>query len=206
MKLAGRLLGLSLVLIVTAGSLTPGRASKDPTQEVPEGKSEKFFARRYLTEKEALDLQSKKSDRIETEIIDVSKKLKRKTQRQLRVSLYFDTYTVHKIFKEGTDDPYRYALQLKQPGQHKFMDLMYGVNRDGTVHRIDLMVYREPQGSEVKGRRFMRQFEGRSLRTSDFRVNLDVIHIVGATISSKAVARGSRKVLAILKGKGFTTG
>jgi Na+-translocating ferredoxin:NAD+ oxidoreductase RnfG subunit len=198
-----------LLIVVTSMFLLPSALqaqNKDPTEDAPEEMSGKFFARRYLTESKALDLQKKDpSDRVEETVLAVSDTLDRRIRQNHRVSLYWDTYVVHKLYEPDAEEPYRYAIHMKQPGQHKFMDLMYGINPDGTVHRIDLMVYREPIGSDVKSRRFMRQFEGRSLATSEFRVNLDVIHIAGATISSKSVARGTRKVLAILKYKDLTT-
>lgn len=181
-----------------------GTPDGDPTEEAPENMSGKFFERRYMTKQKALDLQLAESDHVEETVIDISDELRRTIREDHRVSLFQDTYVVHRIFKENADEPYRYAIHLKQPGQHKFMDLMYGVNKDGTIHRIDLMIYREPIGMEVKGRRFMNQFKGRSLETSQFRVNLDVVHIAGATVSSKSVARGSRKVLGVLKKKGLT--
>lgn len=192
-------------LMALTSTVSPVQSQKkDPTEDAPDELSGKFFARRYMTESRALNLQSKKAGKIEEEIIQVSDETKRKIRQDVRVSLYQDTYTIHKIYKKNAEVPYRYAIHLKQPGQHKFMDLMYGVNRDGTINRIDLMVYREPHGMEVQQRRFMAQFEDRSLEDSQFRVNLDVIHIAGATISAKSVARGTRKVLALLEKKGFT--
>lgn len=164
----------------------------------------RFFAREYLSETEALRLQKgRPADRTDTVLVTLDDTGMDRLRRRQRVRVFTDTYRVHRIFGPGDTEPYRYAVPLQQPGQHEYIDLMYGVDADGTVHRIDVMVYREPYGGEVRGRRFMRQFEGESLDSSRFRVNLDVVHVVGATISSKSVARGTRKVLAILRGEGL---
>ncbi|MFB6346288.1 MAG: FMN-binding protein, partial [bacterium] len=165
----------------------------------------KFYPRGYLSETEALNLQTDTGERVVRTKIELSDTERRRIQSEQRVGLFTEKHTVYKIYEsENARKPYRYAVPLKQPGQHEYMDLMYGVNVDGSIHRIDLMIYREPHGSEIESRRFMGQFEGRTLEDSEFQVNYDVIHIAGATISSKATARGARKVLAILKIKGMT--
>jgi len=163
----------------------------------------KFYARRYLSETEALSYQHKQSDRVVRNRLELSDSDIQTIRSRYHVNVFTDSYTLYKIYKQDQSEPYRYVIPIQQSGQHEFIDLMYGVNADGTVNRIDLLVYREPYGGEVRSRRFMEQFEGRSLEDSEFRVNLDVIHISGATISSKSVARGTRKVLGMLKLKGY---
>lgn len=169
----------------------------------PEG-SDGFFARVYLSETEALRLQKRRpGDRVETGVVLLDDTAIEGLRRRQRVKVFTDTYRVYRLFGPGDTRPYRFAVPLQQPGQHRYIDLMYGIDADGTVHRIDVMVYREPYGGEVRDRRFLRQFRDRSLGSSEFRVNLDVVHVVGATISSQSVARGTRKVLAILHRRGL---
>lgn len=171
---------------------------------VPEKYEGQFFARVYLSETEAVRLQKRRpGDRVDTTTVTLSDTALNRIRRRQRVRMFTDTYRVYRLSHPGDSRPYRFAVFLQQPGQHEHIDLMYGIDADGTVHRIDLLVYREPYGGEVRSRRFMRQFEGESLETSQFRVNLDVVHVVGATISSQSVARGTRKVLAILRLKGL---
>lgn len=166
-------------------------------------KESKFRPRRYMTESEAVDYQTQEGDRIEETTITLTDTEIKKLRKRQRVNVFTRDYTLYKIVREDESEPYRYAMPIQQSGQHEYMDLMYGINADGTINRIDLMVYREPYGGEVRSRRFMRQFKGRSLRDSEFRVNIDVIHIAGATISAKAVSAGTRKVLEILRLKGY---
>ncbi len=164
----------------------------------------RFFAREYLSETEAVDLQKRRpDDRARRSVITLTDTEVERIRRRQRVKMFTDTYRVYRLYGSQDTRPYRYAVFLQQPGQHEYIDLMYGVDADGAVHRIDVLVYREPYGGEVRERRFMRQFEGETLDSSQFRVNLDVIHVVGATISSKSVARGTRKVLALLRTRGL---
>lgn len=202
-----RLLSLCLTASVclTLGFVSDVHARSNPRlEEKPEHLETKFYERTYLSETEALNLQSDTDDRIKKTTISLNSKQINRLQTEQRVGVFSKEYTVYEIFESGDTRPSRYAVPLQQPGQHEYMDLMYGINADGTIHRIDLMIYREPHGSEIESRRFMAQFEGRSLESSEFQVNYDVIHIAGATISSKATARGARKVLAILEMKGLT--
>jgi Na+-translocating ferredoxin:NAD+ oxidoreductase RnfG subunit len=198
------LLALPIVMVGTAS--VSAAKSDTPLKEKPDDLEEtKFYERTYLPETKALDLQTESGDRVVETTVELTDDQIDRLQSEHRVGVFSKKYTVYKIYSsKKSDDPYRYAVPLKQPGQHEYMDLMYGVNKDGTINRIDLMIYREPHGMEIESRRFMGQFEGRTLESSEFQVNYDVIHIAGATISSKSTARGARKVLAILKMKGLT--
>ena len=69
---------------------------------------------------------------------------------------------------------------------------MVVLNTDGTVRDTAIMVYREPQGMEVRYKSFLKQFFGKNA-SSTFR---DVIAITGATISVRAMIKGVRKAVA----------
>ena len=65
-------------------------------------------------------------------------------------------------------------------------------NTDGTVRDVEIMVYREPQGWEVKYKSFRSQFFGKD-SSSDRR---KVLSISGATLSVNAVKSGVYKAMA----------
>ena len=69
------------------------------------------------------------------------------------------------------------------------------INTDGTVREIEIMVYREPQGWEVKYKSFRSQFYGKD-SSSDRR---KVLSISGATLSVNAVKSGVYKAMAAYK-------
>lgn len=159
-----------------------------------------FFARVYLSETEAVELQKERpEDRVRERRVVLSETQVAAIKREQRVRMFTNEYRVYELYAPGESEPYRRAIPLQEPGQHEYLDVMYGVNADGTIHRIDLMVYREPYGGEIAQRRFMRQFEGKSLKNARLRVNMDVIHIVGATISSHSVSNGARRALGIVQ-------
>jgi Na+-translocating ferredoxin:NAD+ oxidoreductase RnfG subunit len=72
---------------------------------------------------------------------------------------------------------------------------MVVLNPDGTVRAVEIMIYREPRGWEVRYKSFLRQFSGRNA-ASDFR---EINSITGATLSVRAVTRGVYKATAAYK-------
>jgi hypothetical protein len=69
------------------------------------------------------------------------------------------------------------------------------INTDGTVRDVEIMVYREPQGWEVRYKSFRSQFYGKD-SSSDRR---KVLSISGATLSVNAVKSGVYKAMAAYK-------
>lgn len=90
-----------------------------------------------------------------------------------------------------------YAVMDDQMGQHQ--PISFGVKLDatGAVERMEVMVYREGYGDEVREGRFRKQFEGKGA-DDHIRFGEDVVAISGATISSKAMAIGVRRAVALV--------
>ena len=92
-------------------------------------------------------------------------------------------------------------------GQTLPITFAVGVRADGRVQDLQVMVYREPHGSEIRERRFRAQFAGKRLE-DPILVGKDVDAITGATISSHSATYAARKALAlaeILRARGGTT-
>ena len=87
-----------------------------------------------------------------------------------------------------------YAMVTEEIGKYQPITFLVGVTEKAKVKDVAVMVYRETIGSEVRRSRFLSQFEGKSTQSA-FRINRDVIHISGATLSSRAIARGIKKVI-----------
>jgi hypothetical protein len=75
---------------------------------------------------------------------------------------------------------------------------MVGMTPEGEVLDVAVMVFRESRGWEVKEKRFLRQFHNK--RASDpIQIDRDIINYSGATLSSKAIARGVKRALLLLQ-------
>lgn len=90
-----------------------------------------------------------------------------------------------------------YGVVMNEMGKHHDITFMVGVTSEKAVQGVDVLVYRESRGGEVRQRRFLRQFRGKSLGDA-VRGGVDIVNITGATLSVNAINRGVRKALALV--------
>ncbi len=90
-----------------------------------------------------------------------------------------------------------YAVIDEELGQH--MPITFGVKikTSGELERLEVLVYREAYGAEIREPRFKKQLHGKRVEDK-LRLNDDVMAISGATISSKAMTVGVRRALALV--------
>jgi hypothetical protein len=77
------------------------------------------------------------------------------------------------------------------------MTYMVGVDQQGRVSDIELLIFREARGSEVRQKRFNSQYEGKSV-LDPIRINRDIINISGATMSVRSMSAGIKRVLVLV--------
>ncbi len=110
--------------------------------------------------------------------------------------LYDSVYVVRRIFHNSTFAGY--AVVTDQYGKYRPITMLVGVNPDFTVRGVRILVYRENRGGEVRRKRFLYQYRGKS-SGDPIRINRDIINVSGATISVRGVNAGVRKVLHLLE-------
>ena len=87
-----------------------------------------------------------------------------------------------------------YALILDEIGKSEPITFMVGMSPEGKVIDVAVMIFRESRGWEVKESRFLHQFHNK--RANDpIQIDRDVINYSGATLSSRAIARGVKRAL-----------
>jgi uncharacterized protein with FMN-binding domain len=79
-------------------------------------------------------------------------------------------------------------------GKHEFITIAVGINANGTVKQIEIMDYRESYGYEVRDAAWRAQFVGKSAN-SPLELNADIKNISGATLSSKHITDGVKRIL-----------
>jgi len=88
-------------------------------------------------------------------------------------------------------------------GKHETITYAIGLNADGTVKRIEILEYKESYGYEVAEAKWLQQFVGKS-QTAPLKLGKDIENIAGATLSSKHLSDGVKRVLVmhalVLKG------
>ncbi|MBI5610934.1 MAG: FMN-binding protein [Deltaproteobacteria bacterium] len=88
------------------------------------------------------------------------------------------------------------AILDNELGQHQPITFGVLIGPDGTLQRIEVMVYREAYGAEVQQARFRSQFVGKTA-ADPLRHGTDIVAIAGATISSRSMANGARRAMAL---------
>ena len=72
------------------------------------------------------------------------------------------------------------------------------LSTDGRVIQVEILNYRESYGGEVAGADWLTQFKGKTIR-DPLQLNNDIVNISGATLSSRHVTEGIKRVLAIFE-------
>jgi uncharacterized protein with FMN-binding domain len=97
-----------------------------------------------------------------------------------------------------------YVIVDRVVGKHEYITLAVGINPSGTVKQIEIMDYKESYGYEVREAQWRAQFVGKTA-SSPLQLNGDITNISGATLSSRHVTDGVKRILQVyetnLKGK-----
>ena len=80
-------------------------------------------------------------------------------------------------------------------GKHEFITYAVSLDASGTVRDVEILDYREAYGGQVRDPRWRQQFVGKRPGQS-LKLGSDIKNISGATLSSKHVTDGVRRLLA----------
>lgn len=81
-------------------------------------------------------------------------------------------------------------------GKHEFITYATGISPDGHVLGVEILSYRESKGGQVRDPNWRGRFRGKTL-ADPFRLNQDIPNISGATLSSRNITDGVKRLLAI---------
>ena len=191
-RLLTLLLALSFVMfpaMVWAERVWDGELKRYLTEQ------EMTMAEVFLSEKEAVKLMFPNSERIKKELLRVPADKKMLIEERIGWKFPEDAFDVY-IGETGTQVD-GYALVQNTIGKHKPMTYMVGVDAHGRVSNVELLVFREARGSEVRTKRFNVQYEGKTA-SDPVRLNKDIINISGATMSVRSISAGVKRVLVLV--------
>jgi len=80
-------------------------------------------------------------------------------------------------------------------GKHEFITYAVGLDASGAVKQVEILEYRESYGDQVRAAAWRAQFVGKRAG-APLKLGQDIKNISGATLSSKHVADGVRRILA----------
>lgn len=151
-------------------------------------------AARYYTKSEVLAYLYPKSEKIGFEkkilttaqIASVTKSLKSKNVPA--------DWTVYTATTRGKTDGY--VIIDDVIGKEESITYAVSIAPDGAVREVEILIYRESHGAAVKNKSFRSQFVGKRMGDS-LRVGQDIQNVSGATISSRSIAFGVKRALAV---------
>lgn len=153
------------------------------------------FEEVYLTPEEAAQLMFPDSERIEQNTLTLT--AEQKTTVEERIGWQFPENSFECFIGRSNGKVDGWAMIQHTIGKHKPMTYMVGVDPDGEVVNVEVLVYRESRGSEVRTARFNYQYEGKTV-FDPIRINRDIINISGATMSVRSMSAGVKRVLVLV--------
>lgn len=81
-------------------------------------------------------------------------------------------------------------------GKHEFITYATAISPDHRVLGVEVLVYRETYGYQVRDAPWRSQFKGKTL-ADPFKLDQDITNITGATLSSRNVMNGVKRLLAL---------
>jgi len=178
-----------------AAASEPGKRTWDPDLKRWLTEEELGSIEVYLTEEQALKLLFPKSQQVRAETLRLTPDQKARIQEKIGWKFPEESFRTFKAESNGKVDGY--AVIQETIGKHRPITYIVGVTPDGKVSNIEILVYRESKGSEVRMKRFNSQYEGKTT-LDPIRINKDIINITGATMSVRSVSAGVKRALVLV--------
>ncbi|GJQ59477.1 MAG: FMN-binding protein [Candidatus Scalindua sp. AMX11] len=148
-----------------------------------------------LEEDEALGLVLKGCDEVLLQKVELTPDEKQKLEHRIKARFNEDAFDVYIGKKDGEVE--RYAIITDEMGCFHPITYIMSTRADGKIEQVAIMIYRESRGKDVIKKRFLHQYQGKSVNNA-IRINKDIINVTGATVSVRGLNRGIRKMLAVL--------
>ncbi|MFT4571581.1 MAG: Na+-translocating ferredoxin:NAD+ oxidoreductase RnfG subunit [Candidatus Binatia bacterium] len=151
----------------------------------------------FLAEDEAPGAVFPKADRFERHDVATNENLRARIAEALgraKPTVLEPSYPLFEAWKN--DELLGRAIIVQEIGKHRPITFIVGVEPDGDIAGVSVMVYREAYGGEVRSGRFLTQYRGKDSR-APLLPGADIRNITGATLSVQAIGRGVKKAIAV---------
>jgi len=146
-----------------------------------------------LTKKQAFEIAFPGADEIKKERLWLDKNQISAIEENFMYKIHETRFTFYTGIKNGKSMGSMLIDNII--GKAFPITFMTVLNTDGTVRDVEIMVYREPQGWEVRYKTFRSQFYGKDSSSNPATIS----SISGATLSVNSVKHGVYKALAAYK-------
>ncbi|MHB9131652.1 MAG: FAD:protein FMN transferase [Armatimonadota bacterium] len=153
------------------------------------------WAKEYLTKEQALKVAFPEADTVSTNTVALTK------DEQKKVADLAGNKTIKPEFTYYTgtrkDAVQGFAVMAEAMGKTHPFNFLLVTQPNGTVSMVEITMYAEARGGEVRQKSFLNQFKDKSSE-SKLRVGEDIKHVAGATISCRGLTEAIRLQLAYL--------
>lgn len=149
----------------------------------------------FYTEQEAVEKLFPKADKFDSKKIILNDEQRGRVAKRVGHDLFEASFDVF-IAKKGSKI-LGYAIAGEELGKFRAITSMVAIDPKGKVLDVVVMIYRESHGEDVKRKRFLYQYKGKSIK-SPVRINKDIMTITSATISVRSMNRQVRKVISVV--------
>jgi electron transport complex protein RnfG len=181
-----KITGSAMALILTVATAAPAaRADAAPRAEAS-----------YYSTRGVLAEFFPQSEHVGYRTFALDKSIRARLAQRLGYAPGRDKYTIFVATTHGKIDGY--AVVDDEQGLHQPITFATRLSPRGMVERVEIMVYREPRGDEVRDPRFRKQFQGKTSQ-DPLRLNQDIDAVSGATVSSASLAVGVRRAAILVE-------
>jgi hypothetical protein len=181
-----KFIGSAMALILTVATATPSARA----DAAPRAESSYYSTRGVLAE------FFPQSEHVGYRTFALDKSIRARLAQRLGYAPTRDKYTIFVATTHGKIDGY--AVVDDEQGLHQPITFATRLSPRGMVERVEIMVYREPRGDEVRDPRFRKQFQGKTSQ-DPLRLNQDIDAVSGATVSSASLAVGVRRATILVE-------
>ena len=190
------MLTLCMVLAMPALSAELSKRTWDPDLKRWLTEEELGSIEVYLTEEQALKILFPKAQKITLEELRLTPEQKARIEERIGWKFPEESFRAYQAQSKGTVEGY--AVIQETIGKHRPITYMVGITPEGRVFDVEILIYRESKGSEVRRKRFNSQYEGKTAQ-DPIRINKDIINISGATMSVRSVSAGVKRALVLVE-------
>jgi Na+-translocating ferredoxin:NAD+ oxidoreductase RnfG subunit len=83
-------------------------------------------------------------------------------------------------------------------GKHEMITYAVGINNKGQIQGVEILEYNESYGEQIREKKWLEQFKGRGA-IEQLRFNQEIKNITGATLSSKHVTNGVKRLMVLYR-------
>ena len=152
-----------------------------------------------ISKEEALKTLLPQVQTIEKKSIILSDEQKKKIEQQANISFkngYGDEFLF--FIGKANGEVVGYVAEDTVHGKWGPIHYLLGIDPSGKVRDVVVLEYKEKRGKPVAKNNFLRQYIGKTIHDS-VRLHKDINGITGATISSRGMTDGIRKLLYVFE-------